>query len=109
MESAQAIDLSRVRLWINHKYDKAKVESELNGLNFSQELVGEYLKAYDKAKADIRLQNGFIWLAIGAVLGFISCVLSLWNPIPSLFNLILFGLTPVSIVMVCYGLYLVFE
>ena len=109
MESQQAIDLSRVRLWINHNYDKSKIESELAKLDFTEDLVAEYLKAFNKAKTEVRQFNGFIWMAVGAFLGFVSCVLSLWNPIPELFYPILFGPTPLSILMVCYGLYLVFE
>jgi hypothetical protein len=34
--------------------------------------------------------TGFICLGTGAFLGFISCVLTLTNPIPELFNIILF-------------------
>lgn len=109
MESLQDVDLSRVRLWINHKYDQSKIESELASLDFTQDLIAEYLKAYEKAKTEVRQFNGFIWMIAGAFLGFVSCVLSLWNPIPELFYPILFGPTPLSIVIVCYGLYLVFE
>ena len=52
---------------------------------------------------------GFICLGTGAFLGFISCVLTLTNPIPELFNIILYGLTSVAILIICAGLYLVFE
>ena len=53
--------------------------------------------------------TGFICLGTGAFLGFISCVLTLTNPIPELFNIILYGLTSVAILIICAGLYFVFE
>ncbi|KYP16304.1 hypothetical protein [Flavihumibacter sp. CACIAM 22H1] len=52
---------------------------------------------------------GFLLMGIGAFIGFISCVLSLLNPIPELYNLILYGLTSVAIVVALIGLYLVLE
>lgn len=57
-----------------------------------------------------RQQNlGFILSGIGAVLGFISCVLTMWNPVPSLYDLILYGMTSLAIIVIFAGLYLVFE
>ncbi|MBL0105512.1 MAG: hypothetical protein IPP51_18050 [Bacteroidetes bacterium] len=47
-------------------------------------------------------------LSSGAVMGFISCVLSMTNPFPSLL-FILYGFTSASVLVICYGLYLVFE
>jgi hypothetical protein len=45
----------------------------------------------------------------GAFLGFLSCVLTLINPVPELYNLILYGLTSIAIIIIVLGLYLVFE
>jgi len=56
-----------------------------------------------------RQHNGFILTAAGALLGFISCVLALINPVPELYEVILYGATSVSILLVFTGLYLVFE
>ncbi len=52
---------------------------------------------------------GFILAGIGAVLGFISCVLTLWNPITSIYDLVLYGLTSIAILVIFAGLYLIFE
>ncbi len=52
---------------------------------------------------------GFILAGIGAFLGFISCVLTLWNPIPSIYDLVLYGLTSIAILVIFAGLYLIFE
>lgn len=109
MDSTNSIDQSRVQHWILNKYDAKRIEDELLQNNHTVEIIQHYLKAFDKARIEIRQTNGFIWMICGAFLGFVCCVLSLWNPIPELFYPILFGPTPLSIVIVCYGLYLVFE
>jgi len=53
--------------------------------------------------------NGFLFAGLGAVIGFISCLLSIINPVPELYNVILFGLTSVAILLICLGLYFLFE
>jgi hypothetical protein len=52
---------------------------------------------------------GFILAGVGALLGFISCVLTLWNPIPSIYDLVLYGLTSFAIIVIFAGLYLMIE
>jgi len=56
-----------------------------------------------------RQAKGFICMGIGAILGFISCVMTLVNPIPALYDIILYGLTSIAIIIIFIGLYLVFE
>jgi hypothetical protein len=56
-----------------------------------------------------RQTTGFILLAIGAVLGFISCVLTLANPVPALYYWILYGLTSIAVIILMVGLYYVLE
>lgn len=46
---------------------------------------------------------------LGAFTGFISCVLSIINPVPELYNVFLFGLTSVAVLIVFAGLYFLFE
>ncbi|MFZ7113883.1 MAG: hypothetical protein ACO1G9_00795 [Bacteroidota bacterium] len=57
----------------------------------------------------IRQKRGFSFTATGAVLGFISCVLSLTNPVPELYYIILYGLTSIAILLIFVGLYFIFE
>jgi len=52
---------------------------------------------------------GFILLVVGAIIGFVSCVLTLTNIFPGLFYWILYGLTSVALLLILAGLYLVFE
>ena len=48
-------------------------------------------------------------MAAGAVMGFIGCLLSIVNPIPFLFDIAMYGLTPGAVVIVLIGLYLFIE
>jgi hypothetical protein len=48
-------------------------------------------------------------MVIGAFTGFISCVLSLINPIPELYGIFLYGLTSLAIILALIGLYLLLE
>lgn len=59
--------------------------------------------------ADKKQFNGFFCMGLGAFLGFISCVLSLTNPIPELYNVILYGLTSIAILIIVVGMYFLFE
>lgn len=85
------------------------IEAELNGLGHDAASVAAHLKEFKRLKNAKRQFNGFILMAIGAFLGFISCVLSIINPIPGLFNVILYGLTMVAILIIVLGLYYVVE
>lgn len=67
------------------------------------------LREFKKLRHEKRRQTGFILMALGAFLGLLSCVLSIFNPIPALFNLILYGLTSVAICIAFTGLYFILE
>lgn len=67
------------------------------------------LREFKKLRNAKRQQIGFVLLGIGAFLGLMSCLLTIFNPFPSLFNVILYGLTSVSITIAFVGLYYIFE
>lgn len=64
-----------------------------------------------KSKQDAakRHAKGFKLTGLGAFLGFISCILSILNPIPEIYYFILYGLTSISILIAFLGLYFIFE
>ncbi|MCF1715855.1 hypothetical protein L0U88_14545 [Flavihumibacter sp. RY-1] len=53
--------------------------------------------------------NGILLMVIGAFIGFISCVLSLINPIPEFYGIFLYGLTSIAIILALIGLYFLLE
>jgi hypothetical protein len=103
------INKELLQQWVTDKLDPQDVEKVLKEEGFEASDISEYLKAYKKLKNENRQFIGFICAGLGAFLGFISCVLSIVNPIPELYNLILFGLTSLAIIIIVVGLYLVFE
>lgn len=105
----QSIDNSEINKWIVNKVQVKSIVQTLKNSGLDDETIHQYLQAFKKAKSSKRQSAGFIYLVIGAFLGFISCVLTIANPIPDLFNLILFGLTSVAVCIICFGLYLVLE
>ncbi len=62
-----------------------------------------------KQKIAKKQHMGFLFLAIGSFLGFLSCVLTMLDFAPGWNGFFLYGLTSAAILLVFYGLYLVFE
>lgn len=109
MQSQPLLDAALIRSWIDAKLEPAAVEAALKHMDLSEENIKAYIKAYKKERFEKRRFNGFFFAGLGALLGFISCLLSIINPVPELYNVILFGLTSVAIGMICLGLYFLFE
>ena len=91
------------------KPDLQIIEAELLSKEMNVESISSLTTEYKRLKNSKRQFTGFCCMGLGAFLGFISCVLSILNPIPELYNLTLFGLTSVAILIVFYGLYCLFE
>ena len=104
-----AITETTMQQWLqqNHTVEEVRISLLSNGLPDS--LVDEYLVKYKKILGAKRQMNGFVCLTIGAFLGFISCVCTLANVIPSFYYEILYGLTSIAITIIFVGLYFVFE
>ena len=97
MSNNAAIDLTTVQEWISAKRDPKVIEEELLSNGLDAEAVSMHLKEYKRLRYAKRQNTGFICLGIGAMTGFISCVLTLTNPVPELYNVILYGLTSVAV------------
>lgn len=103
------IDTSLMQQWIAEKLSIEAVEQNLVQLGYDEHTYKAYLKEFRKLRNAKRLVKGFIYLSAGAFLGFLSCILTMINPVPELYNWILFGLTSIAILLICYGLYQIFE
>jgi hypothetical protein len=102
-------DISAIKKWINEKKNIESIVEELSASGYDEETISIHLKEFRKIKNGNRQFIGFFCMGLGALLGFISCVLSIINPVPELYNIILYGLTSVSIVIIIVGLYMVFQ
>jgi hypothetical protein len=104
-----AVDQNLLKQWRADKFDVKAVEQTLLARGLDPESINIYLKAYQKFCVAQKQFVGFFLMSLGAVLGFVSCVLSLVNPIPSLYEVILYGFTSVAILLIVAGMYCLFE
>jgi hypothetical protein len=95
--------------WIAGKLDSTQLRENLIAQGPDEAAVAHQLNEYRKIKYARRQFTGFIYLGAGALIGFISCVHTLINPVPELYNWILFGLTSIEMVFIFVGLYYLFE
>lgn len=109
MQSQPSLDTALIRSWVEAKLNPDNVKAQLKVMGFPDEQIAAYLEAYKKERYAGRRFNGFLFAGLGAVIGFISCLLTIMNPFPELYNVILFGLTSVAILLICLGLYFLFE
>lgn len=109
MSFVSTIDAATIQQWIAAKLEPAAVEKDLQLKGFDEKAIAAHLKEFRKARNAKKLSAGMVYMAIGAFLGFISTVLAIFNPVPELYNYILYGLTSVAILIIFWGLYLVFE
>lgn len=103
------IDAAIIQQWIAAKLEPDAVEKELQLKGLSADEVMNYVKAFKKARNAKRFSAGMVYVAIGSILGFISTMLTIFNPFPELYYYILYGLTSVSVLVIFWGLYMIFE
>ncbi len=109
MHQSSSVSSATIQQWVAEKLDNQKIQQLLLADGYDEEAIAKHLQEVRKLKIAKRQVTGFIYLAAGALLGFISCVLTLVNPVPALYNWILFGLTSIAILVIFIGLYYVFE
>ncbi|MFZ4059268.1 MAG: hypothetical protein ACOYKE_14090, partial [Ferruginibacter sp.] len=109
MSSSTNVDDALLQHWITNQYDALRVREELAAKGLDDTTISEQVRAFRKIKNAKRQFNGFVCLSVGAVLGFISCTLTIINPMPGLFNWILYGLTSIAIILILLGLYYLLE
>ena len=103
------VNIDLLKQWSMQGLDLNAVIAELRAGGMDEETLKNYMEAYKKYKVSKKQFKGFVLMGLGAFLGFVSCVLSLVNPIPELYNLILFGLTSLAIIIIVAGMYFLFE
>ncbi len=109
MSFVSTIDAATIQQWVAAKLEPAAVEKELQLKGFDEAAIATHVKEFKKARNAKRLAAGMVYMAVGAFLGFTSTMLTIINPVPELYNYILYGLTSVAILVIFWGLYLVFE
>jgi hypothetical protein len=109
MSYTASVSPALLQQWLAENHDTDTIREKLSVLGFNDEAITTHIKEYKKIRHAKRLVTGFICMGAGAFLGFVSCVLTIINPIPELYNWILYGLTSIAITIIFVGLYFVFE
>ncbi len=109
MSETTTIDHAKLQKWIHEHKEAEHIQEDLTKEGFDEETIELYLKEFKKQYYAGRQKIGFRFLLIGAFMGFVSCLLSITNPFPSLYEVILYGLTSLSICVIFVGLYYLFE
>lgn len=94
---------------LKDNWEVERVTKELLAQGHDEVSADILLREYKKLRNEKRHLKGFVLLGLGAFLGLISCLLSIFNPFPDMFNLILYGLTSLAITIAFIGLYYIFE
>jgi hypothetical protein len=109
MSNSSAINATLIQTWISGNQTLPNIEEQLIAEGYDDDTVKTYLKEFNKVKRSKKQFTGFILMGVGAFLGFVSCLLTILNPFPEFYNIILYGLTMFAITIILVGLYFVFE
>lgn len=109
MSQTMVIDAVLFKEWVRERLSIEAIEQRLQQKGLDLESIQAHIQAYKKHCNAQKQFNGFIFLGIGAFMGFVSCVLSLTNPWPEWYNFILFGFTGLAVTLIFIGLYCIFE
>jgi hypothetical protein len=91
------------------KLSPADTEQELIRRGIDTGHIAAYQEAIKKIHYERRRTTGFLCMAAGAFLGFVSCVLTISHTLPHMYDFIMYGLTSIAVCIVVLGLYYVFE
>ncbi|MBS1743666.1 MAG: hypothetical protein JST81_11585 [Bacteroidetes bacterium] len=109
MTDTHAIDATLIQQFLSEKLNVQLVQEKLLSFGWDHDLVSKYVSEFRRKKIAQQQSSGFFCLTAGAIVGFISCVLALVDPIPELYHVFLYGLTSVAIGLGCFGMYKIFE
>jgi hypothetical protein len=98
-----------IQQWLLDNKNVEQIRELLLTQGMSTDSVEEHLNAFNKAKIQKRQMNGWIYLAVGAFIGFIGCVLAIIQPSSTLHYIGLYGLTSAAVVFAFIGLYYLME
>lgn len=109
MQITPGIDQAEIQQWVSDRLSVQKIEELLQSRGLDPETISLHVKEFNKQRYEIRRSKGFIFASIGAVIGFIGCILAILNPLPELYYLGLYGFTSLAAILICVGLYFLFE
>jgi hypothetical protein len=109
MEEALPVNESICQQLLSSGLNAEAIQEALKEKGIPGDNLPAYLDTIKKMRYAKRRNTGFICMAGGAFLGFISCVLTITHVMPHMFDFIFYGLTTLAVCIVVLGLYYVFE
>jgi len=109
MAETISIDEAVCQQILSSKTPAESIEQELCKRGIQATHIAEYIKTIRRMRNAKRQSTGFVCMAAGAFLGFLSCVLTITHALPDMFNFVFYGLTTIAVCVVVLGLYFVFE
>ena len=104
-----AVNRATIQSWVDDRLTFEAVEKNLISNGYESEEITEYLLQFKRIKNTKKQITGFVFMAVGAFVGFIACVMAMINPFPDIQDFFLFGLTMIAVGLMIYGMYLVFD
>ncbi|MBK8244029.1 MAG: hypothetical protein IPK88_11440 [Saprospiraceae bacterium] len=99
----------KISLWIRSGYSNDQVLNLLNDFQLSEIQKANAFSKYQQNIKMLRTRVGFIYLGIGGVLGFVSCVFSMLIDDHFINSCFLYGGTSIAILLAFIGFYFIFE
>lgn len=109
MTDAVNIDKTICQQLLSSRLTPDAVKTALESKGIQTENISVYLEAIKKMRCAKKRSSGFLCMASGAFLGFISCVLTITHALPGMFDFVFYGLTTLAVCIVVFGMYCVFE
>ena len=103
------IEKEKLNRWLLNNLNHEAIEQELINDGIPQEFVAEYIKAYKKLRIEKRQTTAFIFLVLGAFVGFLSFLFAITNMFPEFHTINLYGGTLLAGTIIFIGLYYLFE
>jgi len=109
MQVTSTVDQTQITQWITERFSIQKIEELLQSKGLDPETISIHLKEFNKQRYELRRSKGFTYASVGAVVGFIGCMLAILNPLPELYYIGLYGFTSIAAILIFMGLYFLFE
>ncbi len=109
MTHPNVISIETIQQWVEKKWQLNAIEEELKSKGFDADMIKLTINEFKRLRYAKRRFTAFILMGIGAIVGFISCILTVINALPHMFDFFLYGFTILAAILVFIGLYLLFE
>lgn len=110
MSTTLALQPELLQQWMRERATPQTIRTYLQAQEADEKTIEAYLSEFKQKCSYARLCRGFICLAAGAFIGFLSFLLTFLEAVPAeWYAMSFFGLTTVGISVICLGLYYLLE